>query len=200
MRAKAIVVAVLLAAFSASVASADAEIKDMKQSDWAYSSVKKLVDKGYLALYDTGEFRGGQALSRVVFAAALAKLIDQIERGEIGVGGGDLAEIKKLSDIFKNEISDYDNRMKALDQRVADNEKAKVVLQNDLSKAIVEFRERTDALAAENKKMRDDIGRLNQDVAALNRDLDKERSDRKKAQTTLWIGVAAAAVLGAASN
>ena len=90
--------------------------------------------------------------------------------------------------------------MKAIDQRVADNEKAKVVLQNDLSRAIVEFREKTEALAAENKKMREDIAKLNKDVATLNSALAKETGDRKKAQTTLWIGVVAAAAAGLASN
>lgn len=181
-------------------ARAAVEIKDMPPSHWAYKSVKKLVEKGYLAIYDDGTFRGDQPVSRVVFAAALGKLIDQIVNGELALGGGDLDTIKRLGEEFRNEIADYDSRMKALDKRVSDIESAQVVIQTDISKATVEFRDRTDKLTAENKQMRQDINIITQDLNDTNAKLNKEIKDRKKAQTTLWIGIVVALAAGLVSD
>jgi hypothetical protein len=182
----------LLAVFAVS-ARAEVQIKDLKPSDWAYKSVRMLVDKGYLAVYDDGTFRGDQPVSRIVFASAIGKLIDQIANGELSVGGADLAVIKKLGDEFKNEMSDYDSRMKALEKRVSDVESGQVVIQTDLSKATVEFREKTDKLEEENARMR-------QDMQNLNTKLGKEVSDRKKAVSTMWIGIIVAIGVALASN
>ena len=177
-----------------------AEIKDVKQTDWAYNSIQYLVDKGYLALYEDNTFRGDNSVSRTVLAAALMKLIDQIKSGEIKAGASDIAEIKKLSDSFKSEISDFENRMKALEQRLGDTESKNVVTQQDLTKAMVEYRDGFDELSAADKQMRQDIGILTDEVKSLGGELEKERKDRKRSQTTMWIGIAVAAIVGAASN
>jgi peptidoglycan hydrolase CwlO-like protein len=195
-------IAVMFFVMGVAVASARAavEIKDLPPSNWAYKSVKMLVEKGYLAIYDDGSFRGDQPVSRVVFATALGKLIDQIANGELALGGGDMDTVKKLGEEFRNEIADYDSRMKALEKRVSDIESAQVVIQTDISKATVEFRDKTDKLAAENKQMRQDINILTKDLDDTNAKLRKETSDRKKAQSTLWIGIVIALAAGLAGN
>ncbi len=200
MKFKNTLVVLMIAAFGLAVRAGATEIKDMKSSDWAFKSVQKLVDKGYLAVYDDGTFRGDQPVSRVVFASALAKLIDQIERGELAGGGVDLAELKKISDSFKNEVSDYDGRMKSLDKRLSDIESGKVVIQQDISRATVEFRDKMDSISAENQQMKKDIAALNENLGKVNASLEKERSERKKAQKAAWIGIVGAAVAGLASN
>jgi len=191
----------ILAAVCIFAAGAHAiEIKDMKSSHWAFDSVQKLVEKGYLAVYDDGTFRGDQPVSRVVLAAALSKLIDQIQSGELTIGGSDIAEIKKLSDAFKSEISDYDSRMEALEQRLGDIESGKIVIQQDISKSVVEFRGKFEKMNDRLDMLNQDINVLTEDINVLNKELEKERSSRKKAQNMLWIGVVAAIAVGAASN
>ncbi len=200
-----IVIATALAMFAGMNAfAAEKEIKDVDPSDWAYKSIKMLVDKGYLALYEDGTFRGDQPLSRTVFAAALAKLIDQIQRGDLKIGGADMAQVKKLSDEFRAEIADYESKMGSLEKRVSDIESGKVVIQTDISKATVEFRDKYDKLAAENEQLRKDLNALSEDLNNQLNDvraaLDKERSDRKKAQSTMWLGIGLAAIVGVAVN
>jgi len=201
MKLSRIAVALLVTiGITAGAARAATEIKDVDPSNWAYKSIKKLVDKGYLAIYEDNTFRGDQSVSRTVFAAALAKLIDQIERGELKLGGSELNEIKKLSDEFKSEISDYDSKMGALEKRVSDIESGKVVIQTDISKTTVEFRDKFDKMSAQMSKMNEQIGYLRDDLNKMRVDLENEKSSRKKAQTMLWVGVVVAAVAGAASN
>lgn len=200
-----IVIATALAMFAGMNAfAAEKEIKDVDPSDWAYKSIKMLVDKGYLALYEDGTFRGDQPLSRTVFAAALAKLIDQIQRGELKIGGSDMAQVKKLSDEFRAEIADYESKIGSIEKRVSDIESGKVVIQTDISKATVEFRDKYDKLAAENEQLRKDLNALSEDLNNQLNDvrtaLDKERTDRKKAQSTMWLGIGLAAIVGVAVN
>ncbi|MFA6449312.1 MAG: S-layer homology domain-containing protein [bacterium] len=192
--------AMMVIALAAVSAHAATEIKDVDESSWAYKSIKKLVDKGYLAIYEDNTFRGENALSRTVFAAALAKLIDQIERGDLKIAGSDRDVIKKLSDEFKSEMADYDSKMGAIEKRVSDIESGKVVIQTDISKVTVEFRDRLDKVDATTAKLRDDITMLNSDLQKVNEDLQKERADRKKAQSTMWLGIGLAAILGVAVN
>jgi hypothetical protein len=197
-----IVMAVMMVVTFATVSAhaAQGEIQDVDPSSWAYKSIKKLVDKGYLAIYEDNTFRGETALSRTVFAAALAKLIDQIERGDLKIAGSDRDTIKKLGDEFKSEMADYDSKMGALDKRVSDIESGKVVIQTDISKVTVEFRDRFDKVDATTAQLRTDLTALNADLQNLSAELEKERAARKKAQSTMWLGIGLAAILGVAVN
>jgi type I site-specific restriction-modification system R (restriction) subunit len=197
-----IVIATAVFLLAGAGARAATEIKDIDPSNWAYKSIRTLVDKGYLALYEDNTFRGDQALSRTVFAAALAKLIDQIQSGDLKLGGADMAQIKKLSDEFRGEIADYESKIGSIEKRVSDIESGKVVIQTDISKTTVEFRDKYDKLAADNAQLRQDLNALNDEMknqlADVRAALDSERTERKKAQSTMWIGIGLAAIVGVA--
>lgn len=186
--------------FAGSMQAQAVEIKDMSPSHWAYDSVQYLLDNGYLALYDDGTFREDLPVSRVVFAAAMAKLIDQIQSGEITTGGADAKEIQRLSTQFKNEISDYETRMEALDSKLKDLEDSRAITEKDLSSMMVKFNERFDDVEATNRKLSDQLDIVNQDLKGLNAAIEKERKDRKSAQTMMWIGIVAAVAVGVASD
>ncbi len=176
------------------------EIKDMSPSHWAYNSVQKLLKNGYLALYDDGTFREDLPVSRVVFAAAVSKLIDQIQSGEINAGGTDVQAIQKLSTEFKNDVSDYESRVEALNAKLKNLDDSRAVTEKDLSSMMVKFEDRFDKVDSENRQMRDQLSTVREDVKALNAAIQKERKDRKTSQTMMWIGIVAAVAVGAASN
>lgn len=196
---KVLLVLTLLVA-AALPAQAEVTIRDMSPDYWAYDSIQMLVERGYIAIYDTGDFRPDQPVSRAVFAAALARLIDQIESGELKVGATDMKEIKKLSEEFSSEMSDYDTRVAALEKRLGDVESGKVVIQTDISKSTVEFRDKYDELKAENEQLKKDLAMLQDQLEVLSGDIKKEASQRKKSTTALWLGVIVAGVAGAAVN
>ncbi|MEW6201035.1 MAG: S-layer homology domain-containing protein [bacterium] len=176
------------------------EIQDIQPDHWAYDYIQKLVKKGYLALYSDGSFKGDQPVSRVVFAAALGKLIDQIESGELRLAATDLKEIKKLSDEFKAEIADYDTKVASLEKRLSDIESGKVVIQQDISKATLEFREGIDENTKQIGALQQDIEILTDQVGTLSENLKRSEQSRKRAQNSLWIGVAVAVIVGLASD
>jgi hypothetical protein len=191
---------VVMAAFAGQARAADVKIKDMDPSHWAYKSIQMLVEKGYIALYNDNTFKADQAVSREVFAAALAKLIDQIENGELNVGATDMKEIKKLGEEFSGDMADSDARMGKLEKRLSDIESGKVVLQIDITKINAELRDKYEELLAENEKMKKDLAMLTDQMAALSDGLKTEEKKRKKSSSSLWLGVLAAMAVGAAVN
>ena len=198
MKKALLVLTFLLAA--ALPAQAEVKIRDMSPDHWAYDSVQMLVDRGYIAIYETGDFRPEQPVSRAVFAAALSRLIDQIESGELRLGATDMKEIKKLSEEFSSEISDYDTRMATLEKRLSDVESGKVVIQTDISKSTVEFRDKYEELKAENEQLKRELSMLQDQLEVLSGEIKNEARQRKKSTTALWVGVIVAGAVGAATN
>ena len=186
--------------FFAALPARAVEIQDVAPDNWAYESIQKLVDRGYIALYENSQFRGDLPVSRTIFAAALAKLIDQIERGELKLSAVDLKEIKKLGEEFSSDMSDYDTKLSALQKRIEDIESGKVVIQADISKSVVEFRDKFDQLAAENEKLKQELAMVEDQLSTLSEGLKSETKKRKSSTSSLWIGVVAAIAAGLASN
>ena len=173
------------------------EIKDVPPNHWAYQSIQKLVEKGYIAIYDDHTFRGDQAVSRTVFAAALAKLIDDIESGKVKMSGSDAREVQKLGEEFSSDMADYEARIAKLEKRIEDIESGEVVVQTDISKTTVEFRDKYDEIVAENEQIKRDMGILEDQLKTLSNELASESKKRKQAQTLLMIGVIGAIAVGA---
>lgn len=185
---------------AARVASAAVEIKDVEKGSWAYDVIVKLIDKGYLSLYDDKTFRPDQPVTRVVLAAALGRLMDQIESGALKVSAGDMKDIKKLGDTFRSEMADVDAKLSALDKRISDIESGKVVIQQDLSKTTYDFGKKTDVLEAENQKLKENVNIMTDDLKTLSIRLDKSEKARKSMQTMMFVGLVIAIAVGAASN
>ena len=196
---KKIMFAIIAVLFLAVTARA-AELRDVPKSNWAYESIKKMVDSGYMSEFEDGTFRGSQALSREVFAAAFAKLIDQIEKGQIKADAAQIKEIKKVMEGITSNVSDYDTKLAELNKRLADIESGRVVIQVDLSKATVEFREKYDKLVEENEMLKKNLMALEDELGTTKRGLAEETKKRKSSVSTLWVGVVAAVAAGLASN
>lgn len=181
-------------------ASAKVEIKDMSPGHWAYDAVQNMITRGYMALYEDKSFRGNLPVSREVFAAALSKLIDQVESGEVGVGGGDVGEVRALLNEFKEEISDYESRAQVVGDKIGQIEKNRLITDKSLTETVVETREGFEIAADERGKLGRELSILNDELKSLNADLDKERKSRRTTQTIMWVGIIAAVAVGASSN
>lgn len=56
------------------------QLRDVQPGDWAYEAVRSLVERyGVITGYPDGTFRGNRSLTRYEFAAALARILDQIQ-------------------------------------------------------------------------------------------------------------------------
>jgi len=101
-----------------------ATIKDVPADHWAYQSIKELVDRGLLSLYEDGTFRGADKVSRYQLAEIVARILEDIESGKTSVGAQDMDLLRKLSVEFQQELVDlaiqgdvFKEQIKALEQK-----------------------------------------------------------------------------------
>ncbi|MDE2125505.1 MAG: S-layer homology domain-containing protein [Armatimonadetes bacterium] len=121
---------------------------DVPAGHWAYQAVTDLQSKGILLGYPDGYFRGPRVLTRYEFAVALERALNTIMPGGQGAAGPvgpagaegpagptgppgvtpeEIAEMQRLADEFKNELSslganvrDENDRLNRLAKDVAD--------------------------------------------------------------------------------
>ncbi|NLM37816.1 MAG: hypothetical protein GX202_06790 [Firmicutes bacterium] len=107
--------------------------------DWAYQAVKKLVDNGYLELYEDGTFRGSNPVDRYTFALVVAKLLTNLGEGVTRTGQDDVALLRKLSNEFQNELVLLTLKNKELEARLVQIEQGRLILAEDQTKSTTEM-------------------------------------------------------------
>lgn len=134
-------------------ARAQGEFKDLDPRHWAYEAVTELQTKEILKGYPNGFFSGKRTLTRYEFAIALKRALDWVQanvkgtagpagekgekgdkgdpgekgdKGDAGITPEELANLKRLTDEFRNELTslganvrDINNRLDALSKEVA---------------------------------------------------------------------------------
>ncbi|HHW12320.1 MAG TPA: hypothetical protein GXX33_04885 [Firmicutes bacterium] len=124
--------------------------------DWAYQAVKKLVDNGYLELYEDGTFRGGNPVDRYTFAMVVAKLLTNFGEGVTRAGQDDVALLRKLSNEFQNELVLLTLKNKELEARLVQIEQGRLILAEDQTKNTAGMQ----ALSNELKALRNQVAQI----------------------------------------
>lgn len=98
------------------------QLSDVKPSDWAYQSLRDLVERyGCIAGYPDSLFRGNRSLSRYEFAAGVNACLKQIETllGDTSNAATrqDLDEVRKLVEEFQVELAALNTRVDNLEKR-----------------------------------------------------------------------------------
>jgi len=99
------------------------ELRDVQPADWAYESLKSLVERyGCIVGYPDRTFRGNRALSRWEFAAGLNACLNTLERllqENVAVLREDLNKLKALAQNFEQELAGLGARVDNLEARTA---------------------------------------------------------------------------------
>ena len=123
---------VLLLSTNVSVVLASDNIKDVSPDHWAYESVAKLVDRGYMSLYDGNEFKGEKKVTRYELAEVIAKMLKNINQGIVNPESGDVLTLKKLSTEFRSELVEVVNQNENLKKKLNELSDQQEVNQEDL--------------------------------------------------------------------
>lgn len=101
-----------------------ATIADVPTNHWAFEDVKFTVDKGLFELYEDGTFRGSDNVSRYQIAVLVARLLEEIDGGNISTSEEDMELLRKLSVEFQEELVDlalkgdvFTEQIKTLEQK-----------------------------------------------------------------------------------
>lgn len=156
--------------------------------DWAYQAVKKLVDEGYLDLYEDGTFQGNNPVDRYTLAMVVAKLLAKLGEGSVRGGQEDVALLRKLSNEFQNELVLLTLKDKELEARLVQIEQGKLILAEDQTKntsSIQLLSEEAQALRAEIAELLKEKSRLEAQLHALEKNQEKQAEELESLKTQL---------------
>ncbi|TDX53296.1 S-layer homology domain-containing protein [Orenia marismortui] len=170
----------ILLASSSLPALASTKIKDVPSNHWAYQSVKELVEKGYLSLYQDNQFKGENKVTRYELAKVIAKILNNIEQGQVVSEKGDVLTLKKLSTEFRSELVDIISQNEDLKEEIKKSAKEEKVIKEDL----INTNYRINQLQEEVSKILNDLRRISKLESKLD-SLEEENKVLKEKVTRL---------------
>lgn len=109
------------------------EIEDVPEDHWAYESVNKLVERGYMSLYDDDTFAGANRVSRFELAEILANMLEDLEEGMLEMEEDDIDLLRELSVEFRDELVEIAGEMDLFQERIEELEEEKIIQGEDLA-------------------------------------------------------------------
>ncbi len=156
--------------------------------DWAYQAVKKLVENGYLELYEDGTFRGNNPVDRHTFALVVAKLLTNFGEGGVRAGQDDVALLRKLSNEFQNELVLLTLKNKELEARLVQIEQGRLILAEDQTKntaGMQTLNAELNALRTQVAQLLEEKNRLETRLATLETKQEEQQVAMENLQTEL---------------
>lgn len=144
------------------VMGAEVKIADVPQNHWAYQGVKKLVEEGYMGVFEDGTFQGQRPVDRYTLASVVGTMLLEIEKGQLGVTQADLELLRKLSTEFRDELVRWYNESEQLRNTVADTQK-RVQVMDDTVTRVIDTMEQEDA--ATRKAMQEQVTLILDEIA-----------------------------------
>ena len=101
----------------AQTGSGEPAIVDVPPDHWAYQAVVTLVQRGYITL-QAGRFDGSRPVDRYTLAAVVARLLKDVEAGQVRLTGDDLRLVRQLTNEFREELARWQDQRSQLSQRL----------------------------------------------------------------------------------
>lgn len=116
--------------------SALGQIQDMEADHWAYSSVKYLIDRGVLSLYEDNTFRGQNLITRYQFAVLLSRMLDYIEQDAPDLTEGETMLLRDISTEFRRDLVQLAEKARNLESELMAMEDWRVILSDEMNVVI----------------------------------------------------------------
>ncbi len=170
------------------------QFQDVPSDHWAYKAVATLVEKGYLGLFQDGTFQGTKPVDRFTLATVIAKLLTDVQAGQVTLSDEDMKLLRKLSTEFREELVSLDGKTNALAADLGKANRNLVVLREDLTRvtgetyALRQDMAKVDGLKSDQGDLRQRLDRLEAEVKATSNrvtSLENQIGDVLAAQQTV---------------
>ncbi|MDD4337045.1 MAG: S-layer homology domain-containing protein [Firmicutes bacterium] len=111
----AVSVILALSLVSSAVLAAPVTVRDVPKDHWAYEAVNLLVEKGYMGVYEGGEFCGDDPVNRYLLAFVTAKLLHDVEAGRTSLSEDDMRIVRETSTILREQLAVITARLKEVE-------------------------------------------------------------------------------------
>lgn len=170
------------------------QVQDVPADHWAYKAVTTLVEKGYLGLYQDGTFQGTKAVDRFTLATVVARLLAEVQTGQVPLSDEDMKLLRKLSTEFREELVALAGQTNTLAADLGKVNRNLVVLREDLTRvtgeayALRQEMARVDGLKSDQNDLRQRLDKLEAEVKATSNrvtSLENQIGDVLAAQQTV---------------
>ncbi|MBE3597968.1 MAG: hypothetical protein IMX02_03935 [Limnochordaceae bacterium] len=151
-------------------------VADVPPDHWAYRAVMTLVQRGYLSL-EAGRFDGSRPVDRYTLAAVVARLLQDVEAGQVRLTGDDLRLVRQLTGEFRQELARWQDQRVQLSQRLDDQARNVGRIDAKLSDVLSEFSNQARATDEALKGLRTVTSDLGSQVASLSQELAQLKQD-----------------------
>lgn len=150
---------------SLTIQPVSASIKDVPTDHWAYQAVVSLVNRGFIATYEDGTFQGSKSVDRYTLASTVAKILDEVEAGNVRGTTADAVVLRELTVEFREELVQWYATQDDLNAQIA-----------QATKAIASTDERLSNITAHQVSLNEEVARIKADimVEAMNTSLSIE--------------------------
>jgi len=158
---------VLVVALTASAAiAAPAVVTDVPKDHWAYEAVTLLVNKGYMGVYESGQFRGDDNVSRYLLAFVAARLLRDVESGRTTLTDDDMRVVRELSVNLREQLAVVTGRLSQLEKAAADAASDAAIAREDVARGAAGTKVLQAELAAKTAAIEGQIKQIKDDAAA----------------------------------
>jgi hypothetical protein len=158
---------VLVVAMTASAAiAAPAVVTDVPGDHWAYEAVTLLVNKGYMGVYESGQFRGDDNVSRYLLAFVAARLLRDVESGRTTLTDDDMRVVRELSVNLREQLAVVTGRLSQLEKAAADAASDAAIAREDVARGAAGTKVLQAELAAKTAAIEEQIKQIKDDAAA----------------------------------
>ncbi len=165
--------------------------KDVPPGHWAYEAVKRLVEKGWITLFEDQTFRGDRPVDRFTLASLTARILNELEKRELpGITRKDLEDLKALAEEFKDEIIDFKEKSAKLERRLQALEEQQEISSKELTALVEQTSDALDTLQTGLKSLEaraeSSVNELNTRIEELQKALEKAKRDERRSRALLW--------------
>ncbi|MCK8827948.1 S-layer homology domain-containing protein [Natroniella acetigena] len=154
---------------------AGGQIEDVSSEHWAYQSVVKLVERGYMSLYEGNKFQGEDEVTRYELAEIIAKMLENIEQGRVAAEDDDMLTLKKLATEFREELVEVMKHNKELEEGIEELEKEQLIIREDL----INTNDRINDLGQQASEIIEDLEEESTKIISLQTQVDQLQSENK---------------------
>lgn len=177
----AVSVIIVLSLVSSAVMAAPVTVKDVPKDHWAYEAVNLLVEKGYMGVYEGGEFCGDDPVNRYLLAFVTAKLLHDVEAGRTSLSEDDMRIVRETSTILREQLAVITARLKEVEDAadIAISEAA--IAKDTTAEMSLKYIELERAVEEERKQLLAEIGKTasasDQKLTAVFGDVKKQNQE-----------------------
>lgn len=177
----AISVLIVISLMSSAVLAAPVTIKDVPEDHWAYEAVKLLVEKGYMGVYESGNFCGDDPVSRYLLAFVTAKLLRDVEAGRTTLSEDDMRVVRETATVLREQLAVVTARLDEVERIAAGAAGDAKIAQETSASVALNYSRLEQAMEEQRKQLLAEIGKTagasDQKLTAVFGDLKKQSQE-----------------------